>query len=152
MFKIATAFAIATLTAFAADPFYLGNWRIASAVVAPWWSDAQKPDPAEMKSLVGKVITIKPKEILGPREISCKDPKYKVKDYPADMLFQGELGEMHSRDKSVDPAKAAATLGFKGTRWKTLDTGCGNELDFHFIYANTTTFGLNNYIYVLKKE
>jgi hypothetical protein len=68
------------------------------------------------------------------------------------MLFQGELGEMQSRDKSVDPEKLAAKLGFKGKLWKTLETGCATELDFHFIDPNTTTFGLNNYVYILKKQ
>ena len=29
--------------AFAADPFYLGVWKIDSAVVAPWWTDGGKP-------------------------------------------------------------------------------------------------------------
>jgi hypothetical protein len=68
------------------------------------------------------------------------------------MLFQGEFGEMNRRDKSADPAKLAAKLGFKGTSWKTVETGCGNELDFHFIDPATTTFGLNNYVYTLKKQ
>jgi hypothetical protein len=68
------------------------------------------------------------------------------------MLFQGAFGEMHARDKSVDPAKVAATLGFRGSLWKTLETGCGNELDYHFLDAGTSAFGLNNYVYILKKQ
>ena len=40
---------------------------------------------------------------------------------------------MHRRDKSADPAKIAAKLGFRGSSWKTLETGCGNELDYHFL-------------------
>jgi len=135
-----------------ADEFYLGIWKIDSAVVGPWWTDKNKPDPSEMKLLVGKTVTIKAKEIVGPRQVVCKHPHYQVKQYPADMLFQGAFGEMHERDKSVDPAKVATVLGFKGTTWKTLETGCGNELDFHFLDANTTTFALNNYVYVLKRQ
>lgn len=138
--------------AIAADPFYLGTWKIASAVQAPWADAAHKDDAAEMKTLVGKIVIFKPGEITGPRQVACKGPKYTVKDYPADMLFQGELGEMQSRDKSVDPEKLAAKLGFKGKLWKTLETGCATELDFHFIDPNTTTFGLNNYVYILKKQ
>ena len=84
--------------------------------------------------------------------MACKDPKYQVKDYPADMLFQGAFGEMQSKDKAVDPAKVAATVGFKGRSWKTLETGCGNEVDFHFMDPSTAAFGLNNYIYILKKQ
>jgi hypothetical protein len=68
------------------------------------------------------------------------------------MLFQGMLEEMHERDKTADPGKVAATLGFKGSRSKTLETGCGNEIDFHFIDAKTAAFGLNNYIYTLKRR
>jgi hypothetical protein len=125
-------FLIATL-AVAADPFYLGTWKIDSAVQAPWADAQHKDDATEMKSLVGKTIVIKAGEIAGPRQVACKGPHYQVKDYPADMLFQGAFEEMHTRDKSADPAKLAAKLGFKGKSWKTVETGCGNELDFHFI-------------------
>ena len=59
---------------------------------------------------------------------------------------------MRRRDKSIDPIKVAASAGFHGSRWKTLETGCANELDFHFIDLNTAAFGLNNYIYVMKKQ
>jgi hypothetical protein len=153
--RLVTAFMLAfafASQASAAEAFYLGTWKIVSAVAAPWWDGAQKPDPSETTSLVGKTITVNPKEILGPRQAVCKGPKYKVKDYPADMLFQGAFGEMHARDKSVDPAKLAATLGFRGSLWKTLETGCGNELDYHFLDASTSAFGLNNYVYILKKQ
>lgn len=136
-----------------ADAFYLGSWKIDSAAIAPWWDDpARKPDAAEMKALVGKSFTIMARAITGPRQIACNDPRYEVKDYPSDMLFQGAFGEMHERDKSVDPRRVAATLGFKGSTWKTLETGCGNQLDFHFLDSTTAAFGLNNYIYTLKKQ
>ncbi len=138
--------------AVAADPFYIGTWKIDSAVVAPWADPLHKDDASEMKSLVGKTVIFKPAEIAGPRQLACKGPKYKVKDYPADMLFQGAFDEMRRRDKSVDPAKLAAKLGFKGSSWKTLETGCATELDFHFIDQSTTAFGLNNYVYTLKKQ
>jgi hypothetical protein len=150
MLRVST-FLLASLTLSAGDAFYLGTWKIESAVLAPWADAVHKDDAAEMKSLVGKVIVLKANEIVGPRQVACKGPHYQVKDYPADMLFQGAFGEMQSRDKSVDPAKLAAKLGFKGSAWKTLETGCGNELDFHFIDPATTTFGLNNYVYTLKK-
>jgi hypothetical protein len=122
---------IATL-ALAADPFYLGTWKIASAVEAPWADAQHKNDAAEMKSLVGKTVVFKSTEIVGPRQVACKGPHYQVKDYPADMLFQG----------AADPAKLAAKVGFKGA----------TELDFHFIEPATTTFGLKNYVYALKKQ
>lgn len=138
--------------ALAADPFYLGTWRIDSAEIAPWADTARKPDTEEMKSLVGKTITIKPTEITGPPALACKGPKYVVKNYPADMLFQGAFGEMHRREKSTDPSKLAAALGFRGSSWKTVETGCGNELDYHFLDPTTFAFGLNDYVYKLKKQ
>ena len=141
-----------TTLAFAADPFYLGTWKIDSAVLAPWADAQHKDDAAEMKTLVGKTVIFKPAEIIGPRQVACKSPQYHLKDYPADMLFQGAFGEMQSKDKSVDPATLAAKLGFKGKSWKTLETGCETELDFHYIDPSTTTFGLNNYVYKLKKQ
>jgi len=135
----------------AADPFYLGAWKIASAVVAPW-ADPARPDQSEMKSLVGKTVTIKPKEIVGPRILACKGPKYEVEDYPADWLFQGAFGEMHDRDKSADPVKIAASLGFQGSTWKTVITGCANELEYHFFDPATAAFGLDDFVYTLKKQ
>jgi hypothetical protein len=140
------------LPASAGDPFYIGTWKITSATVAPWRTAPYADDLAEMKSLVGKTVVIQPKAILGPHAAACKGPHYLIKDYPADMLFQGAFGEMHRRDKSADPAKIAAQLGFRGSSWKTLETGCGNELDYHFLDPATAAFGLNNYVYTLKKQ
>jgi hypothetical protein len=139
-------------TAFAADPFYLGVWKIDSAVVAPWWTDPGKPDPGESKTLVGKTVTITPTTIVGPGILACKGPHYKVVTIPAEGLFQGAFEEMQRRDKSVDPGKLAAKVGFIGKSWKSLQTGCANEIDFHFVDPNTAEFGLNDYVYVLKKQ
>lgn len=138
--------------AFAADPFYLGNWKIVSAAPAPWQEQPYPGDQAEMRSLVGKTVVIRPHAIVGPRAVACTGPRYQIKDYPADMLFQGAFGEMQRRDKSVDPGKVAAKLGFRGKSWKTLETGCGNELDYHFLDPATADFGLNNFVYTLKKQ
>jgi len=137
----------------ASDTSYLGTWKITSAVVAPWWDDAvHKPDAIEMRTLVGKTVTITPTAIQGPRAIACKGTRYVVKDYPADMLFEGAFGEMHARDKSVDPGKIAERVGFRGSHWKTLETGCAVEVNYHFIDPATIAFGLNNYIYTMKKQ
>ncbi len=147
------AFLLSLAALAAADAFYLGTWKVDSAVIAPWADPAaRQPDPAEMKSLVGKIVVFKPHEITGPHAFACKGPRYKLVEYPADMLFQGEFDEMRRRDKSVDPQKLAAKLGFRGAKWKTLETGCGNELDFHFVDANTAEFGLNDYVYTLKRQ
>ena len=146
---IAAGISIAT----AADPFYVGTWKIVSAAPAPWVSAELKPALDEAKTLSGKIVTIEAKRILGPRQVACAKPNYHVKSYPVDMLFQGSFGEMKERDKSVDMAKAAAAAGFRnGTEWKTLETGCETEVDFHFIDTTTAAFGLNNVIYTLKKQ
>ena len=142
---------IASLKLLAADPFYIGTWKIVSAVPAPWANAELTPDQAEMKELAGKTVTIAAAEILGPRQAACKGPKYKVVNSPAEGLFQGMFDEMHRRDKSVDPVKMAAKVGFQGKSWKTLETGCGNEIDYHFIDPNTAAFGLNNVVYTMKK-
>jgi hypothetical protein len=148
IFVFSTVLSIAS----ASDAFYLGTWKIASAVVAPWWEDpAHPPDPAETKTLVGKTVTIGAKAIQGPRQVACAGPRFSVKQYPADMLFEGMFGEMHTRNPSADPVKIAETVGFRGSRWKTLETGCGNEVNYHFLDPDTAAFGLNNYIYTLKK-
>ena len=68
------------------------------------------------------------------------------------MLFHGAFGEMHEHNKASDPAKIAAALGFRGSRWKTLETGCGNEIDYHFLDSTNAAFGLNDYVYFLKRQ
>jgi hypothetical protein len=137
-----------------ARPFYFGTWKITSAVVAPWADEtARKPDTAEMRSLVGRTVTITATGIRGPRPVACAKARYGVKEYPADMLFQGAFDEMRRRNASVDPAKLAASVGFKGAqKWKTVETGCGNEIAYHFIDSDTAAFGLNDYVYTLKKQ
>ncbi len=153
MLRLALIVLAALAVALAADAFYLGTWKITSAVVAPWVNGpAYDSDTKEMKSLAGKTIAIKPNAIMGPGILACKGPNYKLVDYPANMLFQGAFEEMQSKDKSVDPGKLAARLGFRGTKWKTLETGCANELDYHFVDDTTAEFALDNYIYTLKKQ
>jgi hypothetical protein len=141
-----------SVSAVAADAFYLGTWKITSAVVAPWADADRKPDTTERKMLVGATVVFTRKAIQGPRPIACSELRYQIKDYPADMLFQGAFGEMHARDRATDPGKIAANLGFRGSRWKTVETGCANELDYHFLDSATAAFGLNNYVYILKKQ
>lgn len=138
--------------ALAAEAFYLGTWKIASAVPAPWAVALYSEDQAVAKSLVGKTITISPTGITGPQPMGCRGPRYKVLIDTAEMLFEGSFGEMRDRDKSVDPAKLAAKLGFQGSSWKTLRTGCANEVDFHFLNPATAAFGLDNFVYTLKKD
>jgi hypothetical protein len=148
---LGAAFVAAMTSLASAETPFIGNWNIASAVVAPWADSQQrKPDEKERARLIGKTITISAKAIAGPLPFPCKGAHYAIKDYTADLLFQGAFEEMRSKDKSVDPNKLAASLGFKGTNFKTLETGC--EFDFHFVDERTAEVSLNDYIYTLKKQ
>ena len=144
--------AVLSMALIGADPFYVGAWRISSAAAAPWASTERKPALDESKALTGNVVKIEAQRIVGPKQVACAKPKFAVKSYGVDMLFQGQFAEWKSRDKSVDMAKAAAAAGFvNGREWKTLETGCETEIDFHFIDTGTAAFGLNNVIYTMKK-
>ena len=132
----------------AADQFYLGDWKIDSAVEAPW--ARPKISASEKNSLMGKTVMVKAREIAGPQPFACKGATYKVTDYSADMLFQGAFEEMRDINKSADPHKLAESLGFSGTTFQTLETGC--EIDWHFVNPTTAKIGLNNFVYTLKKQ
>jgi hypothetical protein len=133
-----------------AGPFYLGTWKFVSAVVAPWADPHEKPDASEKDALVDKTVTLAATAIAGPKVFACKGPHYKVSDFTADLLFQGAFEEMRDNDKSVDPQKLAASLGFTGTSFKTLETGC--EIDWHFVDMDTVEVALDDYVYTLKRQ
>jgi hypothetical protein len=134
----------------AAEPFYLGTWQFASAVVAPRADPHEKPNAAEKDALIGKTVTLAPTAITGPKVFACKGPHYKLSDFTADLLFQGAFEEMRDKDKSVDPLKLAASLGFTGASFKTLETGC--EIDWHFVDATTVEVALDDYVYTVKRQ
>ena len=134
-----------------ADPPPAGVWKIESAVVAPWWKEKTPPDASIPKPYLGKTVAFAQKQIDAPALLRCSAPHYEWKLYPPDMLFQGMFGEMASRDQKVGPAKIAASLGFRGTAWRMLETGC-HAIDFHFLDGRTTSFALDNYIFFLKKQ
>ena len=147
---VCLAGALAAGSASAAGAFYLGRWTFVSAARAPWADPAHPLDNAEPARLRGKTIMLGPRSIAGPPPYLCRGPHYILREYPADMLFEGALGEMRDRDKSVDPAKIAASLGFHGPRFKTIETGC--DFDIHFVDADTAEVGLNDYVYTLKRR
>ena len=106
---IGAAIAVAAI---AADATYLGTWKVSGATAAPWADPKQKPDVGEQTRLIGKAVVFKTREIAGPAPLACKAAHYKEKNYTADMIFQGAFEEMKSKDKSVDPNRIAASLGF----------------------------------------
>ena len=142
--------ALSASAAHAADLGYLGAWTITGAVIAPWADSARKPDVAERRRLMGRTVVFRARGISGPQPLNCPGAHYQIIDYTADMVFQGAFGEMHSRDKRVDPGRLAASLGFKGPQIRSLETGC--EIDFHFVDPSTAEFGLNDYVYTLKRR
>ena len=152
IFALAAAvMATVAVAAQAAEP-WLGSWKIAEAKVAPWAGKSRARSDVDLKELVGKTVIFRPREIAGPPMLACKGPRYKVSDFSADMLFQGAFGEMHQKNEAIDPAKIAASLGFQGESWQVLATGCDTGIDWHFVDAATLAIGINDYVYVLKKQ
>jgi hypothetical protein len=147
----AAAVVMASAQALAGDASYLGSWKLSAADPAPWADAAKRaPDRTEPQRLLGKTIVFKPAGITGPQPFACKGAHYQIKQYTADMVFQGAFGEMQAKDKSADPRKIAAGLGFADGGIKTLETGC--EIDFHFVDGVTAKAGLNDYVYTLMKQ
>ena len=122
-----------SVAAIASDATYLGTWKVSGAAIAPWADPKQKADVTEQTRLIGKAVVFKTREIAGPEPLACEAAHYQEKNYTANMIFQGAFEEMKSKDKSVDPGKIAASLGFIGNGIKTVETGC--EIDFHFVDA-----------------
>lgn len=134
----------------AAEPFYVGAWKVTSDVAAPWADPQRRPDDTERARLLGKIVAFKTREISGPRPFACARPQYKMTDYGPDMVFQGAFDEMQRANKKVEPKALAVSLGFADDKIKTLETGC--EIDFHFVDDTTAEVGLNNMVYTLKKQ
>ena len=53
---------------------------------------------------------------------------------------------------ALDALQAIRPAAGVAAKWKTLETGCDNEIELHFLDDGTAAFGLNNYIYLLKKK
>ena len=140
-------------SAMAEDAFYAGSWKITEVVKAPWAKSDAELDQDEMKTLVGKTITLKSDAVDGPGSFPCKGPHYEVMQGGPDMLFQGMFGQMHDESASADPQKLAEQAGFTGTHFRTVITGCEYAVDFSFGTGNDTAmFALNNALYTLKRE
>jgi hypothetical protein len=120
-----------------------GPWTVATSAPAPWAAPNEAPVASDLQSLMGQTVRFLPDRIDAPPPLGCRKPHYEFKAYPPDMLFQGGLTE---------PAKQAASLGFKSATIKTLETGCEGAIDFHFIDQNSALFALNNRIYRLDKK
>jgi hypothetical protein len=149
------AFAISLPLAIApalADNGMLGKWTIERADDAPWANDTDyQPYRKAMPDYVGKSVIFEAKRIDGPALLACANPSYQMKDYTADLLFQGGLGEFESKGgkKAEDVATA---MGFKSRPIRTLETGCEHSFDFHMSDADHAAFALDNMIYWLTRD
>jgi len=143
---------MAAKLAAAADPFYLGAWKVTSAVVAPWSTARSLPDRKQMLGLMGQPVTLSTGHIEGPRELLCSKPSYAIIATGAELLFQGRLDALERDGELGEAARQAANLGFAGNSWKTLDTGCTNGLQLHFLTPRKAAFASNNYVYYLEKQ
>ena len=121
-----------------------GTWVIRqTASVAPWVApDATQPSDREQRRLAGGRVTFRADRITGPTPLACRGPHYEMRDYGADMLFQGNLTQAEAQ---------ATALGFTSRPIRTLETGCEGAIDFHMLDDNTMQFGLNNRIYTLDR-
>lgn len=134
---------MAGAAASAAEPSaFLGVWRISGSQPAPWSTPSQQPPQSDIDRLVGKQVTFAANRIDAPPPLACTGPRYDIKTYPPDGLFQGNL---------TDPAKQAVALGYRIPQIMTLETGCRGFIDFHFVDANTAMFALDNVLYRLER-
>ena len=137
--------ALATSATVPAQDRYAGTWKIASSEPVPWPHKDEWLDPKEIKRLTGATVEFKADRISGPAPLACKGPHYEIKQYDADMLFQGSLEEYG--DKKTTPDKAATALGFTKRPIPSIVTGCASEIEFHVLDEDHMLFGLNNSIY-----
>lgn len=129
-----------------------GSWTITRADPAPWSNETDSQPYRKVVPLyVGKHVIFQAKRIRGPELLACRGPHYEMKDYPADMLFQGGLGEQEQRGgkKAED---TATEMGFKSRPIRTLETGCEHSFDFHMSDKNHAAFALDNMIYWLERD
>jgi hypothetical protein len=137
--------ALVPFAAASAQDRYAGAWKIERSEPVPWPHTADELVPAEIKRLVGAKVVFKADRIEGPAPLACKGPHYEIKQYAADMLFQGALEEYG--DKKTTPDKAATALGFAKRPIPSIVTGCASEIEFHVIDDDHMLFGLNNSVY-----
>ena len=137
------------------SPSISGLGRLIESAVGAPWQDPYRSDIAEMKSLARQDRGDPGKsDHWSGRQVVCQGPALSGQGLSRRHALRRRIRRDAAvrRCKSADPSRIAAKLGFRGSSWKTLETGCGNELDFHFLDPATADFGLNNYVYTMKKR
>jgi hypothetical protein len=142
---------LATPNATAANDM-TGSWTIERADDAPWSNDKDAiPYRKAVPAYVGKHVVFQAKRIKGPSLLACRGPHYEMKEYGADMLFQGGLGEFE-RAGGKKAEDVATAMGFKTRPIRTLQTGCEHAFDFHMSDKDHAAFALDNMIYWLVRD
>ena len=121
---------------------FLGAWLISGSQPAPWAAPGQQPPQSDIDRLVGKRVVFASDRIDAPPPLACVGPRYEIKTSPPDGLFQGNL---------TDPAKQAVALGYRIPQIMTLETGCPDIIDFHFVDSDTAMFALDNRLYRIER-
>ena len=137
--------ALAGATSAHAQDRFAGSWKIEHSEPAPWVQTPDMTEAKEIKRLTGTVVEFKSDRIAGPEPLACKAPHYEIKQYQADMLFQGALAEMG--DPATNPDKLADKIGFGKRPIPSLVTGCASEIEFHALDGDHLVFALNNSLY-----
>ncbi len=141
---IAAVALIVGANASAAEPSaFLGAWLISSSQPAPWAAPGQQPPQSDIDRLVGKQVVFAANRVDAPPPLACVGPRYEIKTHPPDGLFQGNL---------TDPDKQAVALGYRIPQIMTLETGCPDIIDFHFVDTNTAMFALDNRLYRMERR
>lgn len=128
------------------NPFF-GTWLTATAQVAPWW-DQQGQAPEMNPDFQNRSIVLAPGESSGPEIIACTEPVYAVNIVRSPGLFEGNL---------PNPQVDASALGFSGPDITELtldctDNGKNVSLRFPMVDEDTILLGLDNMIYMLKRQ
>lgn len=108
---------------------FAGTWRIAGGEPA----GIDNAAPAEPQStLIGATVTFNERAVEAPQPLGCAGARYETHPLPADMLFQGTLG-----DAAVTRAQA---LDLSATAAPTLMVQCDNGLfDYHLTQGSGIT-------------
>ena len=146
---LALAFALAAGPAFAQARF-AGQWDVVAGQPAPWAKDpTDATDRAEARRFIGQRLAIGAKTFKAPRPLGCARPTYEFRNAQADTLFEGALN-YDGRDKPADPVAAARALGVAQKTVVGMTASC-SEVEFFLVAPDTALFGLNNWVFTLKR-
>lgn len=128
------------------DSAFSGTWHIAGG--EPGGIDDGAPSPPQ-SNLIGATLTFTEHAVEAPHPLGCNDAHYEIHALPADMLFQGTLGDAAmTRAQALDLSSSAAP---------TLMVRCDNGLfDYHLTQGRDATnprllIMLNRVIYTLER-